>query len=227
MFPIDTEERRLEAAQAFDRQRNSHDGTRIVNSLTYGLTTLRSLLFTRVHDDVEQHVGRDSMIMPVSMMESEEKAKLEIEVFQVAVSTVEAEQRAYVGDSAWYAQWLAHLRLGALADAEHHRTRLERYLTLTAEERRMGFTRVLEKAFPEATRAPLILYRLFPLAVAIVTAVAFGDCEGGSGLRKRQTVWLPSITDCQECGGRLLDNGEQCASCSNPLWTYQWLTAAD
>jgi hypothetical protein len=43
--------------------------------------------------------------------------------------------------------------------------------------------------------------------------------------RERQKQMLSVITDCNRCRGRLLENGEKCANCGNPLWTYKWLTA--
>jgi hypothetical protein len=70
-----------------------------------------------------------------------------------------------------------------------------------------------------------VLYRLFPLAAGIVTATAFVDAGAAAELRESQTSWLPSIADCGECRGRVLENGEQCAVCNNPLWNYEWLNA--
>ena len=93
------------------------------------------------------------------------------------------------------------------------------------DELRLGFSRNLENVFPEARLAPLILYRLFPLSVRIVTAVAFGHHLDAAELRNRQAFWLPAITDCHDCHGRPLDNGDECVVCGNPLWTYQWLCA--
>ena len=42
------------------------DVARTVDSLSVGLTLLRNLLLSRIHEDVERHVGFDSMIAPVS-----------------------------------------------------------------------------------------------------------------------------------------------------------------
>ncbi|MCC6124903.1 MAG: hypothetical protein IT426_08075 [Pirellulales bacterium] len=79
----------------------------------------------------------------------------------------------------------------------------------------------------EAASAPLVVFRLFPLAVQIVTARAFGDRKTADELRSRQADILPSINDCRHCRGRVLDVGEPCPKCGNPLWTYEWLIAAD
>jgi hypothetical protein len=224
---MDSAERRARAAQELSLREDRQDTNSIVNSLCYGLDTLRNLLFTRVHQDVQKYVGRDSMMVPVSLLESEETTKQEIEIFQLAISTEDAREHGYVSDSSWYAQWLTTLRLDDCGPDSPATKRLQQYVSLPAPERRAKFLRVLERTFPQATRSPLVLYRLFPLAVQIVTAQAFGDSASAIQLRKQQSTWLPSISDCQECRGRLLENGEQCASCCNPLWKYEWLTAAD
>ena len=38
---------------------------------------------------------------------------------------------------------------------------------------------------------------------------------------------LPVIGDCRACRGKVLDNGEQCSVCGNPLWKPEWLMATD
>lgn len=225
-MPKDTSDRRDRFIAEFDAQLQRSDGRRIVNSLCYGLTELRGLLFTRVHADVERNFGRDSMVMPMSLLASEDRARLEIDIFQIATSSAQVQQHKYVADPAWYLDWLRRLRLDDSAYQDNVRKRLERYWEMTEEERRVGFSRVLEKTFPEATRAPLVLYRLFPLSVAIATALAFSDDADARRLRQQQISWLPAIADCQECRGQVLENGERCATCSNPLWTYDWLNVA-
>lgn len=227
MNPGIPNQRRDEAVAEFEKHEGRTDGGQVVNSLCYGLTMLRNALFTRIHQDVEKNVGRDSMMVPVSMLHGEQTTKEEIEVFQVAASADEARRRAFVRDAAWYAGWLGRLRLGDAGRQPTIQLRWDRYLAMTEEERRVAFSRALERAFPEATRAPLVLYRLFPLAVAIATALAFRDLAEAAELRNRQVSWLPSIRDCHECRGRPLENGEQCPVCGNPVWNYTWLTAAD
>jgi hypothetical protein len=71
------------------------------------------------------------------------------------------------------------------------------------------------------------LFRLLPLAAQIATTLAFGDQPRALELRSRQVFHLPSIEDCQQCHGGLLDNGDRCRACGNPVWDYEWLTAAD
>jgi len=72
-----------------------------------------------------------------------------------------------------------------------------------------------------------VLFRLVPLAVQIVTALAFGDRDAASQLRKQQRTILPAIADCHECRGKVLPCDRQCPTCGNPLWKYQWLVAVD
>ena len=59
----------------------------MTHSLVYGLNTLRNLLFQRIHEDVETNIGHDSMLLPISVEESERLAKCEIEAYQIAVTT--------------------------------------------------------------------------------------------------------------------------------------------
>ena len=220
-------ERRGTAADELDRRENRTDGVDIANSLDAGLTTLRSLLFHRVHDDVQKSFGVDSMLIPASLFEAEIKAKGEIEIFQIAESTEFVRTHGYVSDPEWYRDWLGTFRIGEGYATESIRQRILRYETMSDDARRLEFSSVLEKTIRDASRAPLVLYRLVPLAIGIVTAVAFGQRLDAAELRNQQAYWLPSISDCHECHGRPLDNGETCEVCGNPVWKYEWLTAAD
>jgi hypothetical protein len=222
----DRSQRRAEAAAEFDRQRNRQDGEFVVNSLADGLSTLRDGLFTRVHSDVEKNVGMDSILSPAAADRSAAHGRTEIELYQIAESTATVEHDSYVADDvSWYRQWLSRLRLGDQADAPLVAARLELYLSKTADDRRRTFAQLLERSLPEARHAPLVVYRLFPLAVAISTAVAFGDHTRADAARKRQFSILPGISDCPKCHGSVLANEEKCAQCGNPFWTYEWLTA--
>jgi hypothetical protein len=69
------------------------------------------------------------------------------------------------------------------------------------------------------------MFRLLPLAILIVTSIAFGDHPLAEETRKRQVTWLSSIADCHACHGRLMDVAEECPQCGNPIWKYNWLTA--
>lgn len=219
----DDKERRQKFVEEFGAHQRRSDAGAVVDSLCTGLTTLQNLLFTRVHEDVERNVGQDSMVIPYSVLKVLTKTRLEIDIYQIAVSAVEAESRHYISDRAWYVDWLRRLRLEGEPEADLVVRRLAQYLELSSEDRRGAFSRVLEKTFPEATHAPLVLYRLFPLGSGIVTAIAFGDQPAAAELREQQKSWLPSIGDCQACHGQVLKNGEQCSKCSNPLWNYSWL----
>ena len=217
-------ERRTAAAAQLAKQEPGLPTEQLTQSLVDGLNTLRSALFQRIHHDVEENFGHDSMLVPVSIEESERLAHNEIESFQVSVAALAAKSREYVQcDRAWFVSWLARLRMGDAIDDNKWRRRVRHYIAMDDDELRLSFSRNLESVFPEARLAPLILYRLFPLAVRIVTAVAFGNHLEAAELRNRQTFWLPAIADCHECHGRPLDNGDQCAVCGNPVWTHTWL----
>ncbi|QDU96840.1 hypothetical protein [Lignipirellula cremea] len=218
---------RSSAAAAFDEKENCSSGSWVTTSLTSGLSLLRDQILRRVHDDVQLVGGMDSMIMSVAPSRKRKAALLEIEIYLIAESTLYVERKQSLTDPRWYAQWLGNLRLPDLFQEPTVQNRLERYLVKTPDERRMKFARVLEKTLPEATRAPLVLYRLIPSATEIVTAVALGDVFDPSELRNQQLFWLPSISDCQDCLGRPLDNGEQCKQCGNPIWHYAWLESSD
>ena len=215
------------AARALNEHEDRVDGAHLAASLSGGLALLSDLLFTRVHLDVEANFGLDSMIMPLSPVESERRTKAEIELFQVAVCAAHAAGRRYVRDADWFAQWLAQLRLGDAADDATGAAKLATYRSLESGPRRLAFERALTRAMPESARAPLVLYRLFPLAVRIATSTAFGDHTAATELRGRQSVLLPAISACRQCGGDALDNGSKCDVCGNPLWTYERLTATD
>jgi hypothetical protein len=199
----------------------------VTHSLTYGLNTLRNLLFQRIHLDVEANFGLDSMLMPASVEESERLAKAEIDAYQIAITTLAVRDGKYAScEPQWFVKWLGELRLGADLKDSKWRRRIRHYAGATSEdEQRLLFSRSLETVFPEARRAPLILFRLFPLSVRIVAAIAFGHHLDAAELRNKQTLWLSAIADCHDCHGRALDNGEQCAVCGNPVWKYHWLCA--
>jgi hypothetical protein len=221
-------ERCAEAVEALARHVGRDDASRVVAELTAGLGVLRDSLYTRVHLDVEQIVGMDSMLMPVSESRTQRLAKLEIELYQIAVSSAAVARHGYApGGDAWFRPWLAKL----LLDREHcdrrAAERIEFYAAKSPDKRRLAFTDVLASALPESRRAPLVLFRLIPLAIDIVTALAFGDRAEAEQLRTQQIDHLAAIHDCRTCHGDLLENGRQCPECGNPLWTFKWLTMAD
>jgi len=87
----------------------------------------------------------------------------------------------------------------------------------------LKFVSVLQRAIPESARAPLVLFRLYPRAVRILAAVAFGDPLRAQELRAEQIGFLPAISDCHECHGRVMDNEDICRCCGNPLWNFAFL----
>ncbi len=219
-------QRRTAAAAQFNERLSRGDGEHVAGSLFDGLGLLADLFLTRVHVDVQRNFGTDSMLMPSSLVKMEEKAKDEIELFQIAEAAALTRDCQYVaGQDEWFAFWLAELRLGEQASAAASGHRLAQYSARSFEDRRRVFSTTLERALPEASRAPLVIYRLLPLAVRSATALAFGDHARAQEARKRQLLVLPGIGDCSACHGIVLDNGERCAQCGNPIWKYDWLTA--
>jgi hypothetical protein len=217
---------RADAAVEFDRHLQRADGQRVAGILTDGYNTLRELFLARVSVDPEQEVGMDSMLSPVSMLKAEARAKAEIDIFMVAEACDAARDRRHVPDiDGWFQPWLTRLRLGEFGDNDAVAQRLEHYRGCSADDRRKAFVMVLERTMPSARQAPLIVYRLLPIAVSIATALAFNDLPSAKDGRKRQIALLPGIADCHDCHGGLLETGEKCRNCGNPMWKYEWLTA--
>jgi hypothetical protein len=220
--------RHTRAAKEFDRHEGRRDGAQVAGSLAGGFDVLRDALHFRVHLDVQEVVGVDSMFLPVSKIDAQRRARTEIELYEVAESAATVRECGYVGTADdWYLQWLARLKLGDACDAPDHIARLEDYLGKTSDQRRLAFTDVLADVLPDSRRAPLVLFRLLPLAIRIVTALAFGDHVRAREARNDQAAHLPAIRYCRRCRGEVLENGEQCEQCGNPLWQYKWLTATD
>ncbi|MGO8690721.1 MAG: hypothetical protein ACLQLG_13950 [Thermoguttaceae bacterium] len=221
-------QRRSDAAQEFNLHEDRSDGLEIAGSLASGLTILRDALYKRVHEDVQRQRGMDSILMPISEEKSERLAKIEIELYQIAVSAAAAQRGDYAGaDAGWYWQWLARLRLGPSQPEDRVTKRVECYLAKSRDQRRLLFSDVMARALPESRHAPLVLFRLLPLAIEIVTALGFGDSAQAAEVRQSQSDILPGIADCEQCRGKLLDNGQQCPACGNPLWQFDRLTAID
>ena len=219
-------QQRVAAASRFNERLARGDGERVAGGLADGLGLLADMFLIRVHVEVQRNFGSDSMLMPTSAIKTEEKAKAEIELFQICEAAAHARDCQYlVGEDEWFLAWLTELRLGEQATAASVGHRLAQYGARSAEDRRRVFSTLLERTLPAASRAPLVLYRLFPLAVNIVTALAFGDCARAQDARKRQQAILQGIGDCSMCHGNVLDNGEKCSQCGNPIWKYDWLTA--
>jgi cytochrome c553 len=226
-MPSDEMTRRAGIVEEFERHESRADGQRLVTSLDSGLSVLRDLFYGRMHFDVEQLVGTDSMLMPLSEPKTQRATKVQIEIFQVVESALLAEERRYISAGDWYLDWLARFRLGDMASKEKVAKEIQKYREMKPDGRRLALTDVLMRVLPESRKAPLVLFRLVPLAIRIATAVAFGDTATASELRQQQRTILPAVADCPSCHGIVLNNGDLCAVCSNPMWAYQWLTAAD
>jgi hypothetical protein len=228
MGPKDASDWLAEAVEQFSRHTGHKDGARVANCLGNGLTIVREGLYLRVHQDVEMAVGGDSMIMPVSELKARRLTAEEIDVYQVAESAAAARSLGYLtAPDDWYGPWLIRLRLGTPDVDAKIDERLRVYQSSSAEQRRRAFMNALGRLLPESVQAPLVLFRLVPLAVQIATACAFGDRRTAADLRRQQTAILPAIADCRQCQGRLLECVEQCRACGNPLWKHAWLVAAD
>jgi len=221
----DFSQRHTEAVEQFNHWLHRGDGLRVAASLSAGLTLLRDALSVRLHEDVERLIGRDSMLVPVSELKARKLARREIDLYQTVESAVAARNFSYVESVDWYVRWLCHLRQIDSQTDPTAKARLAEYLEAPTEKRRARFAVELSKVLPESTRAPLVLFRLFPLAVEIATAQAFADHSRAARIRQTQASILPAILDCHGCHAKVLENGEQCAGCGNPLWKFSWLTA--
>ena len=182
-------QRRSDAAQEFNLHEDRSDGLEIAGSLASGLTILRDALYKRVHEDVQRQRGMDSILMPISEEKSERLAKIEIDLYQIAVSAAAAQRGDYAGaDAGWYWQWLARLRLGPSQPEDRVTKRVECYLAKSRDQRRLLFSDVMARALPESRHAPLVLFRLLPLAIEIVTALGFGDSAQAAEVRRARAT---------------------------------------
>lgn len=221
-------ELRTRAAVALNEREQRQDGARVVDSLADGLHALRGLLCLRLREDVERNFGLDSMNVPASAIETERRLEREIDIYQAAVASLHAADRGYLRtDLNWCAEWLMRLRRGEQVHSPELRDRLATYLSRTRQEQRLLFTDALVKILPEASHAPLVLFRLFPASIRATTSTAFGDAAAAHDVRTQQRAILPAIDDCHDCQGAVLPNGQVCPGCSNPLWKYEYLTTAD
>lgn len=217
-----------EAAEQLNQRECRSDGDRVAACLSNGLSIIRDSVYDRIHHDVEEVMGVDSMFVPVSEAKTKQQTTEEIEAYQVAEASSAARQLAYLKQpDDWCLEWLAQLRLGERGRDQRILERARAYFAESPETRCLAFGDELARVMPESRQAPLVLFRLVPFAVQIATACAFGDHDTASNLRRQQRAILPVITDCRQCRGRLLECVERCRACGNPLWKYEWLTATD
>lgn len=218
----------VRAADQFNRTQGREDGAMVARCLGSGLADLRELLYRRLHGDVEQTIGRDSMLVPVSEYKARLAASFEIDAYEIAESAEMAEQKSYVraiDDD--YLAWIAGMLWKGMTSDPTLLDRARTYLSMDADVRRRTVMDSLGRTLPESSRSPLVLFRLLPHAVRIVTAVAFRDHPTAQALRRDQAAILPAIVDCRECRGKLMECAEQCPACGNPLWKHQWLMSSE
>jgi cytochrome c553 len=215
-----------EAVRAFHTHEPRADATRIVASLSAGLDTLTNLMLDRVAVEPGTRFGVDSMIMPTSFVQGHAIATLECELYQAVVAAESVHAHGYLpaGDD-WFGRWLVSMRLPDRLGEPAVIARFALYKAQPPDTRRLSLETALERALPQTSHAPLVLFQLYPLAVDIVTATAFAAPVDAADARRRQRQILPSLADCTACHGELLENGEKCRQCGNPLWKYDWLTA--
>lgn len=228
MNPSPIEEGLDAAARELNRHEQRKDGRRVVRSLNDGLNVVRDAFYLRIHRDVQQTLGNDSMLMPVSVLKAEQQTTEEIEIYQTAEAAAAAVRHGYAdGSDDWFLLWLARIRLEEWAVNPAAQMRLREHFTQSSEERALALTDTLAAILPQSMKAPLVLFRLMPLAVELATALAFDDRETAAALRREQLDLLPPISYCQDCHGEVLDQGQQCQVCGNPLWKHKYLTAID
>ena len=114
----------------------------IVDSLWTGLNTLRKLLLTRLHQEIESHFGARFRLAPPSFLAAKRDfhhAAQEIEIYSLVVVLAEASHSGNAaGDVDWFRNWLLRLRWGEEIDSAISE-RLQSYEPLTDGQRRRMF----------------------------------------------------------------------------------------
>ena len=224
MDSVTIHKRHSQAARELNEHLYRDDGQQIIDRLCSGLNLLRELLYTRVHEDVQREFGIDSSLAPLSEPKAERVTKLEIEIYQVVISYVAACDYGYVPhNDDRFLDSLGRLRLGESLNSPSVTKRIDYYFNKGYSDRRLAFSDVLAHAFRGSRKAPLVIFRLFPRAIQLVTATAFDDPLRAGEIRNEQVDLLPEIPSCEACHGRPLSNNAQCGICGNPLWNFDWL----
>jgi hypothetical protein len=222
------QERQQRAAEELHGQAPDLPAQAIVERLAAGLNLTRELLLQRLHQDIEDFLGGDSMIAPVSLLDANRQslaAKLEIDIYSALVAADELHAHGSPPlELDWLVPWLFRLRFGEQAE-QRMRERCDYYASHTIEERRLKFVAQLQRVAPESIKTPLVLFRLFPRCIRIVAAIATGALPRAQQLRSEQCELLPALADCTACHARLLEPWEKCDTCGNPVWTFPWLKA--
>ncbi|MBN2579755.1 MAG: hypothetical protein JXB10_12265 [Pirellulales bacterium] len=216
------------AVAEYNRQARRSDGEQVVPCLATGLAQIRDTLYPRLHQDVERHVGQDSMRMPVSALRAAQQALREINLYEAVEAAEAAARFGYLSTPRpWLAPWLARLLMCEENLDEETQRRLAICQSQKPDQRHCTFLDALARVLPQSVEAPLVLFRLLPLAIQITVAQAFVDQERAAQLRREQIAVLPAIADCPHCHGRVMESVEACPACGNPLWKYEWLRAVD
>ena len=96
------------------------------------------MLYARLHEDVEETLGVDSMLAPIAPAKTKALPVRETESYQIAESAVLVRRSGCVReDGPWYVHWLSRLRLGELSPQAAELARVADYLSQTADQRRL------------------------------------------------------------------------------------------
>lgn len=220
-------DRRDQATLALEGHDAALAAEEVVQVLDAGIAQLRDAFVVRVHEDLEEEFGRDSMLAPPSWSREVEEvrgARNEVDAYSCFIVADQAARYAYVADPGdWLQPWALQIRFGD--DIAFGLQRAGSYGQMTPRERHTFFVSLVHRVLPESRKAPAVLFHLFSRGVKIMAALAFGNSDRALALRKQQREMLTAIGECPECHGHLLEPDVQCATCGNPLWTYTWLRA--
>ena len=137
----------------FNRRAGRDYGQNAAEILDRRLVLLQDLLYCRLHGNVQQTIGMDSMLMPVSELKTQLAAKTEMAVYQVAESRAAAGELGLdAAPDNWFSRWLGRLLLGEAIDA-NALARLADYDSKAPRERLLAFTDVLTHVLPESPKA--------------------------------------------------------------------------
>ncbi len=172
-------ERREQAVAEFEHHRIGPDAKHAVQALDAGIAHLRDAYAERVHEDLEEEFGQDSMLAPPSLAREAQQileARREIEAYSCFLVANEITRHCYLDNAGdWILDWVLHLRFGD--NREFAAQRAAVYRSMTPRERHVLFISLLKQALPESKKAPGVLFHLFNRGVKIVAAIAFGKTD--------------------------------------------------
>ena len=226
-MPGEDLDRRTAFIEEFQRHENRTDGQQVVTSLDSGLLVLRDLLYGRLHYDVEQIVGMDSMLIPLSEAKAQRATKAQIEIYQVVESAWSVQERQYVSSNDWYVDWLTRFRLGEMAAKEKIQNEIAAYRGMKPDGRRLAFTDVLMRVLPESRKRRWSCSSWCPWQSKSPrrwpseTILRRRNCGSSRDRSCPPSPTAPRAT------APCWTTADFCDTCSNPMWTYKWLTVAD